>query len=291
MEEKKQNRCFVITPIGNEGSDIRKKAEGVISAVIEPVLDELGYEIFIPHRMTNPGSITSQVIQHIIENELVIANLTGLNANVMYELAVRHAIRKPIVCIAENGTKLPFDVATERSIFYDDCMNGVNSAREALAKMIAKATDCEQEINNPIYRAINEKSIIDGMVKSNDPNIDGFKLILERMNDLEKAINRSPRVFHRKEVSMDVPEQYRIRVKFEERRLTQEELKLLTNLVIEAYLELSVQPMTRYNEVANTFIISDVPTPDPALKAIDKFIERIDRKDLSISVSPHPWKY
>ena len=99
-------KCFVITPIGNEGSDIRKKAEGVISAVIEPVMEELDYEAFIPHKMTNPGSITSQVIQHIIEDDLVIANLTGLNANVMYELAVRHAIRKPIVCIAENGTKL-----------------------------------------------------------------------------------------------------------------------------------------------------------------------------------------
>lgn len=291
MEEKKQNRCFVITPIGSEGSDIRKKAEGIISAVIEPVLVELDYEIFIPHKMTNPGSITSQVIQHIIEDELVIANLTGLNANVMYELAVRHAIRKPIVCIAENGTKLPFDVATERSIFYDDCMNGVNSAREALTKMIANATDCKQEINNPIYRAINEKNILDGMAKSNDPNIDGFKLILERMNDLEKSINRTSRIYHRKEIPMDMPEPYRIRVKFDERKPTHEELRLLTNLVLEAYLEMNIQPSTRYNEIANIFIISDVPTPDPALKVLDKFMERIDRKDLSFSVSSQPWKY
>ena len=290
MEENKLNRCFVITPIGNEGSDIRKKAEGVISAVIEPVLDELGYETFIPHRMTNPGSITSQVIQHIIEDELVIANLTGLNANVMYELAVRHAIRKPIVCIAESGTKLPFDVATERSIFYDDCMNGVNSARDALAKMIAKAIDCEQEINNPIYRAINEKSIIDGMLKSNDPNIDGFKLILERMNDLEKSINRSSRIYHRRDLPINLSEPYRIRIKFEEKRLSQEEARLLSNLIIEEYYETDIQPVTRYNEITNVFTISDISTPDPAIKAIEKFNERSGRKDTSISVSSQPWK-
>ena len=270
MEENKMKKCFVITPIGNEGSDIRKKAEGVISAVIEPVMEELDYEAFIPHKMTNPGSITSQVIQHIIEDDLVIANLTGLNANVMYELAVRHAIRKPIVCIAENGTKLPFDVATERSIFYDDCMNGVNIARVALKNMIVKATDKEQEINNPIYRAINEKSIIDVMTKSDNPNVDGFKLILERMNDSEKSINK---------------------LKFEEKPLTPEELRLLTNLVIESFIEMNVQPITKYNEIVNVFSISEVPTPDPVFKAIDRFVERTNRKDISISVSPQNWKY
>lgn len=291
MEENKMKKCFVITPIGNEGSDIRKKAEGVISAVIEPVMEELDYEAFIPHKMTNPGSITSQVIQHIIEDDLVIANLTGLNANVMYELAVRHAIRKPIVCIAENGTKLPFDVATERSIFYDDCMNGVNIARVALKNMIVKATDKEQEINNPIYRAINEKSIIDVMTKSDNPNVDGFKLILERMNDLEKSINRTSRFYHRREVPMDTSEQYRIRVKFEEKPLTPEELRLLTNLVIESFIEMNVQPITKYNEIVNVFSISEVPTPDPVFKAIDRFVERTNRKDISISVSPQNWKY
>lgn len=291
MEEDKRKKCFVITPIGNEGSDIRKKAEGVISAVIEPVLEELDYEPFIPHKMTNPGSITSQVIQHIIEDELVIANLTGLNANVMYELAVRHAIRKPIVCIAENGTKLPFDVATERSIFYDDCMSGVNITRAALRNMVNTATVNEQEINNPIYRAINEKSIIDIMTKSDNPNVEGFKLILERMNDLEKSINRHSRIYPRREVSMDTPEQYLVRIKFKEKRLTSEELRLLTNLVIESYIGLNVQPLVKYDEISNVFLVSDVPTPDPTLKAMEQFIERFGRKDASTSISLQNWKY
>ena len=39
--------------------------------------------------------ITSQVLQHVTEDALVVADLTGRNPNVFYELALRHAIRKP----------------------------------------------------------------------------------------------------------------------------------------------------------------------------------------------------
>ena len=116
QESAKQKSCFIITPIGDENSEIRRKADGLIEAIVKPVLENLGYVPIIPHTMTKPGSITTQVVEHILSSDMVIANLTGLNPNVMYELAVRHAVRKPIVCVVENGTKLPFDIAQDRVI-------------------------------------------------------------------------------------------------------------------------------------------------------------------------------
>ena len=132
MDSKEKKKCFIITPIGNEGSEIRKKADGIIDAVIEPVLNDLDFDIQIPHKMNNPGSITTQIIDQILNDDLVVANLTGLNPNVMYELAVRHAVRKPIVCVVENSTKLPFDIITDRVIFYDDNMFSVSSTKHEL---------------------------------------------------------------------------------------------------------------------------------------------------------------
>ena len=192
MENKEKKRCFIITPIGNEGSDIRKKADGIINAVINPILDDLDYEIFVPHKMNNPGSITSQVIDHILNDELVIANLTGLNANVMYELAVRHAARKPVVCVVENNTKLPFDVFTDRVIFYDDTMFSVTSTKRELSKMIDAAM-CQDTIDNPIYRSMNERNVLETINKGQDETVtDLYKYLIERFDKMEQSLFEIP---------------------------------------------------------------------------------------------------
>jgi len=64
--------------------------------------------------LAEPGIITSQVIQHIVDDQLVIADLTERNPNVFYELALRHALRKPVVQIIHRGEAIPFDVAGMR---------------------------------------------------------------------------------------------------------------------------------------------------------------------------------
>ena len=70
-------------------------------------------------RITEPGSIHDHVIHHLLEDDLVIADLHKHNANVYYELAVRHTTGKPCILIAEKGDVLPFDVHGLRTIFID----------------------------------------------------------------------------------------------------------------------------------------------------------------------------
>lgn len=146
-------RCFIITPIGITGSDIRRETDGLIASVLSPVLAEFDLEPIPAHQISETGSITRQVIKRIIESELVIANLTNLNPNVMYEVGIRHCARKPMIVVAREGTILPFDLSDERTIFFQNDMSGAEELKEQLRKMIPKTLD-EGITDNPVYRVV-----------------------------------------------------------------------------------------------------------------------------------------
>jgi hypothetical protein len=98
-------------------SEIRRNADHFIKYIVEPCTKEL--ELGEPIRadsLPEPGRITSQVVKLLRSADLVIADLTGDNVNVYYELSFRHTIGRPTVHMALEGTDLPFDLAGERVI-------------------------------------------------------------------------------------------------------------------------------------------------------------------------------
>ena len=183
-KKNKESRCFIISPLGSEKSETRRKADGLINSVIKPVLKEMEFETIAPHEIDLPGSITRQVIEHLLNDDLVIANLTELNPNVMYELAVRHAKRLPVIVLAEQDTVLPFDIATERTIFYENDMAGVEVLKPKLKKAISEAIK-EKDPDNPIYRVI--KSQVIKEVSAPD-NIQTY--LISRLDDISSQIDK-----------------------------------------------------------------------------------------------------
>lgn len=173
----------MITPIGSPDSPTRRAGQGLLDSAIKPVLGDQGYEVFVAHEISSPGSITKQVIQHLLEDELVVANLTGLNPNVMYELAVRHAKRLPVVCLAEDGTDLPFDISDERTIFYRNDMAGVEALRPDLVAAV-QAAGKEKHSDNPIYRAA--KSLI---IRESTDIEEMDRYILDRLDSIESTLS------------------------------------------------------------------------------------------------------
>lgn len=119
-----RKQCFLISPIGKEGSNTRKFADKIRSFLKYEVLDELGYECIRADDINTMGMITSDIINHIISCDLVIAILEDDNANVYYELALRHATQKPCVSIVSReklndvNKGLPFDTQQERVFKY-----------------------------------------------------------------------------------------------------------------------------------------------------------------------------
>lgn len=152
--DEKQKNCLVIAPIGTEGSEIRLRSNNVLKFIIKPVAYDCGYKAIRADEISEPGIITNQIVQHILEDELVIADLTDGNPNVFYELALRHAVRKPYIQIAECLGTLPFDVAPARTItFTEKDMSSVDSCKQELAKQI-KAIEHVKRVDSPISMGI-----------------------------------------------------------------------------------------------------------------------------------------
>lgn len=139
-----------------------------------------------PREMPDPGSITKHIVRELLEAELVIANLTGdphPNPNVMYELAVRHAARLPVVVIAEQGTQLPFDIAAQRTLFYDNDMAGVVALHRPLIKL-CRAALTDQTQSNPITDAAEKV-----LVTTTEHDVALADFIRNQFSDMTARIN------------------------------------------------------------------------------------------------------
>jgi hypothetical protein len=112
--------CLVIGPIGAVSSATRERSDRLLKTLICPTLAAHGYNARRADQFMNShGDINAEIFRHLIDDTLVIADLSEHNPNVYYELAIRHAVRKPFIHIIQVDDKLPFDVQSMRTIEVD----------------------------------------------------------------------------------------------------------------------------------------------------------------------------
>jgi len=147
--------CFMVTPIGEEGSEERKHADLIMGSYIEPVVEEFGLTVVRADKIQKTGMITRQIFDYLINAELVIADLSFSNPNVFYELAIRHAMRKPVIQIIRTGDKLPFDINQIRTIHIDlsdvyAAIPQINTVQTEIRNQIRKILENPAEVESPL---------------------------------------------------------------------------------------------------------------------------------------------
>lgn len=117
----RKKSCFVISPIGKEGTDTRKLADDFLELLVEPALEKYGFDVIRGDRIANSSAITCDIVRLVQESDLCIIDLTEHNPNVFYECGRRHETGRPFIqMISRSDEKaLPFDVAGIRTLHYD----------------------------------------------------------------------------------------------------------------------------------------------------------------------------
>ena len=188
MSQKEKKNCFIIAPIGEEGSKERHRSDNILKYVISPALEKCDYKAIRADQISNPGIITSQIIEHLIDDSLVIADLTGQNPNVYYELAIRHFTNKPFIQIIESDEDIPFDIAGLRTINFDyRDLESVDKCKTEIINQIYSIEEKPNQVETPVSFAINQKYLR----QSGNPLEKGIGEVISMLQKIEIDIDTS----------------------------------------------------------------------------------------------------
>jgi hypothetical protein len=151
--------CFVLMPFGKKqdfaGSTV--DFDAVYEKLIAPAIREADLEPIRADEEVVGGIIHKPMFERLILCQYAVADLTTANANVFYELGVRHAARPySTVSIYAEGARLPFDVAPIRAMPYQLTKKGhpakVDENKASLVRLLQAARDANTD--SPVFQLI-----------------------------------------------------------------------------------------------------------------------------------------
>src|SRR5262245_1513955 len=149
-ETPAKKKCFVVMGFGTKTDFQQQKAYDLDKSyriIIKKAVEEAGLECIRADDVVHSGIIDKPMYELLLGADVVIADLSTSNANAIYELGVRHALRPhTTIVIAEKNFKFPFDIGHLLIRPYTHLGEGIDAeeddaAREALEKAIRELTE------------------------------------------------------------------------------------------------------------------------------------------------------
>ena len=157
--------CFILMPFGKK-SDATGRVidfDAVYDQLIAPAVRAADLEPLRADEEKSGGIIHKPMFERLILCDFAVADLTAANANVFYELGVRHATRPhaTVLIFAGGGGQLPFDVAQLRALPYGISLNGkpLEDARQLLTERLNEARKPSND--SPVYQLMENYPEVD----------------------------------------------------------------------------------------------------------------------------------
>ena len=160
--------CFVLMPFGQKTDAAGNSVDfdRVYREIIEPAIERSGLESIRADEEMTGGIIYKPMFERLILCEYAVADLSTANANVFYELGLRHAVRPwSTVLIFAEGGRLPFDVTVLRALPYKLTKDGVPADAAADGKALearlkaAQAAATDETVpatDSPLYQLVED---------------------------------------------------------------------------------------------------------------------------------------
>lgn len=109
--------CFVLMPF-------QPSFNRLFREVIRPAAEAIGLKCLRADDFFSPTPIMEDIWTQLCKSSLVVADVTGRNPNVFYEIGIAHTLGKPVTIITQNKADIPFDIAHYRYFVYSDDADG-----------------------------------------------------------------------------------------------------------------------------------------------------------------------
>ncbi|MCX6584246.1 MAG: hypothetical protein NT166_29070 [Candidatus Aminicenantes bacterium] len=155
---RERDRVFVAMPFNEPHS-------ATLWKVLQGICSIRGLNIHRADESVTPNLIICDILEELERAEIIIADITGLNPNVLYELGIAHVRCDSVIILCQNGKSVPFDLSAFRCIFFDlnDNRGGVD-----LSEQLGKTLDSLRLVGPPLVinsKLERTKAIIDDLQK------------------------------------------------------------------------------------------------------------------------------
>lgn len=160
-----KKRCFVVMGYGvrqDLSSGKKINLDRVYKEIIKPVITGCGYECIRGDEVLDSGLIDESMYYGILESDLVVADISTLNPNAIYELGVRHGVRRfRTVIMMESNDKFFFDLNHNRTLTYEyhqskKAFNEEASRVRETLEAIIKSIEAKEQVDSPLYKFVND---------------------------------------------------------------------------------------------------------------------------------------
>lgn len=143
--------CFVIMPFSNTVSCTEDEWNQIFEKVFKPAIENSGLEYECRRSVATRGNIVASILQELSDAYVVLADLTDRNANVFYELGVRHTLKDRTILLAQKKEDIPFDLLAYAYHVYDwKTDKGRAELAEKLTQLLAEIDSNPERPDNPV---------------------------------------------------------------------------------------------------------------------------------------------
>jgi pyruvate-formate lyase-activating enzyme len=152
---KMEKEVFIIMPFSDTKTCTKAQWTEIFEDVFKPAFKEINYTC--ERAEPEIGSLIKSIVKKLYKSPIVLADITDRNANVFYELGVRHSLSLRTIIVTQNADHIPSDLKGYWSIVYSITPGGVSKFKQEIKELVIKIENNQSYSDNPVSDFLNDE--------------------------------------------------------------------------------------------------------------------------------------